>query len=118
MSDRWKKSFLIGLPVLTVTIIAIFLTISFTTNDPYWLNRGGALVAACSAGALIIQIVLEIGIERRRHELEIARGETEESSLSPVLETLAEGINERKTQQESSELIREQLQIAAIVVVC
>jgi hypothetical protein len=115
MSDR-AKIFVIGLPAGVVIIIAIFVVISFVTHNPHWLNRGGALVAACAAAAILVQIILEIDIERRRHELE-KRG-AKAVPPSSVIQDLGRRLYEHRLKQQGSNLTRERLEIAATVVAC
>ncbi|MGZ8937015.1 MAG: hypothetical protein ACXW02_05970 [Halobacteriota archaeon] len=117
MNDRLKL-FLIGLPLLAATIIAIFVAISFVTDDPHWLNRGGALVAACSAGAIFFQIRSEIGIERERHELEsISHITAKVSPISPV-DRVRDRLVAKKIERQGAGLTEERLKIAASVVLC
>jgi hypothetical protein len=108
MSDR-SNIFVIGLPAGVVIIIAIFVVISFVTHNPHWLNRGGALVAACAAGAILVQIILEIDFERRRHALENRGAKT--APPSSVVEELGLRLYEHRLKQQGSNLTKNGLRL-------
>jgi len=89
------------------------------THDGHWLNRGGALIAALAAGSVLLQIVVEIGLERRRHDIEShahSGGEPREALL-PV-EVLAERLRRSQSKRELERLERQRLMIASRVVAC
>ena len=77
--------------IILPTTIAIVLTISVVigvwAGDPHWLNRGGAAIAAVSAGAILFQITTELKIEEERKKLEHDAEATENNrsidTLSP-----------------------------------
>jgi hypothetical protein len=54
-----------------IVIVAVFVLIAVMKDDPHWINRGGAFLAACAAVAVLKQTFLE---ERRRHVGEAGAG--------------------------------------------
>ena len=51
--------------VLVLSVVA-----AVRTGDEHWVQRGGALIAAIAAGAVMLQIVVEMGLERRHSDIE------------------------------------------------
>ena len=107
-----------GLPVATVAGIAAFLVISVATCDPHWLNRGGNVVAACVAVAVIFQVRSEIAIEKATGQLDAPpRGQNVMSSAGPVGRKARE-LHERRNAGTRILLTEERLQMVKIVVMC
>lgn len=111
-----SKLFLIGLSVLEISIIAAFIVLGLASQDPQLLSRGGALVAACAAGAILVQILLEIEIEGERARSRSTTNETN-TIYSRSRVRFMERIKAARRTQKDSRLKTERLKIAAIVVV-
>lgn len=92
-------------------------------SDAHWVCRGGAAIAALAAGAVGLQIAVEISIERQRHTLqghdEAARGRVpEEATAFSALERLALRIHKIQVSERLSRLDSYRLQMALRVVLC
>jgi hypothetical protein len=110
-----SKFLIIGLPILSAMVIALFAAISLTTHDPHWLNRGGAVVVACSTIAILFQIKFEIDIEKKRHELDkVPEAKTDLTTISPI-KNLAVRLEIKRLNRQ---VTRQRLQLAASVVMC
>lgn len=107
--NRYSQILIIALPVLVGVVIVGSLFISFAYQDPYWLNRGGALIAALSALAILPQIVHELHIDKQIRELEGASRRVGRSSALSPREELTEYLL-------SVRFTKRRLRIAAIVV--
>lgn len=104
--------------ILALVTLSIFLFVSFFTHDPHWLNRGGALISAFSAGAIFFQIKFEIGLENERQQLQEPLHKRDKSvSLSPV-ERVENLLKTKKIDHQDGKLITERLQVVAIIAVC
>ena len=105
--------------LLIAAVLAGAVVLALRTHDGHWLNRGGALIAALAAGSVLLQIVVEIGIERRRHDIEshAHSGGDAREALLPV-EVLAERLRRSQSKFEIERLERQRLMIASRVVVC
>jgi hypothetical protein len=116
--NRHTKSIVLGLPIFVAGVIVAFAAISLITREPHVLNRGGALAAACSAGAVFFQIISEMRIEKNRKALENrAEKEDEPASLSPV-SRLTGKLKERQRERQDLHLTEERLLIARSVILC
>ena len=114
MSDQ-SKPLMIGLLILVVAVFVIFLIISFIAHDSHWLNRGGALITACAAGAVFFQIRLEIDIEKEKHKLKNSSYKaTRTYAISPI-EEKAQNLMSNKTNHQDSRLNEKRLRIGAVV---
>ncbi len=50
-------------------ILAVSVVIARITGDGHWINRGGATIAAMAAGAVLLQIMVEIELEKESRDL-------------------------------------------------
>ncbi|WP_147094446.1 hypothetical protein [Nitrosococcus oceani] len=48
-----------ALPIVVLSIIMGSIYLAFTHQDPHWINRGGALLAAVAASLAIMEATLE-----------------------------------------------------------
>lgn len=89
------------------------------THDGHWFARSGALIAALAAGAVLVQIAVEIGLEHERHALEARREQSgPPGGLLMPIDRLAARIFENQTRQAVQRLERQRLRVALRVVVC
>jgi hypothetical protein len=63
----------ITLPIIVVVFVVFGFWMSLYTQDPHWMNRSGALVAAVAALAILLQIRAELRLEHEREELDAKR---------------------------------------------
>ena len=54
----------VTLPTLVVITIGLGIVFSYLGNDPHWLNRAGALIAAIAAVAILVQIGADLDHRR------------------------------------------------------
>jgi len=107
-----------GLWLLALLVFVVSVIVARLTGDPHWLSRGGALIAALAAGAVLLQIALEIGLERARHQIEARHGETEPlEPLSPI-DRLAKRLKESRDKRQVEGIEQQRLKIAFRVVSC
>lgn len=107
----------VTLPAVVLSIIIAGVVLSFSTHDPHWLNRAGALVAAVAAIAVLMQISAEIRLEREREAVDIRIGVAEDRALpSTPLDDLEVRLTVNRLQVERSRITHERLQVAVFVV--
>jgi len=104
------------LPVVVAGLTAFGVLMSFGTGDPHWLSRAGALIAAVAAGAIIVQIVIEIHLEGKRSALEDRVHNLQDEAQATPLDDLASRLSAKRLEVHSGRLSRERLIVAAYVV--
>lgn len=67
-----KSSFHLRVTLPTVVLIMVLAGFSLCValGDAHWLNRTGALIAAVAAGAIMLQIRAELGLEKQKEVYE------------------------------------------------
>jgi len=121
MLEKWAA--LLQTKLLWVLASAVLITswiAAIRTADPHWVNRGGALIAAIAAGSVLLQIVLEMGLEKRHSEIENELNHVATPSPDSLLtmERTAQRIEKRRLQKNMNALEKGRLRIVLHVVVC
>jgi hypothetical protein len=107
-------SLLLGAAVIVLAVAAV---LAWHLSDPHIINRGGALISAMAAGAILVQILHEIRIEDSRRKLENEKESMPDEIVSPI-GRLAERLAQGKRNREIEALKKSRLQIASYVVSC
>lgn len=119
-SERLQYSFhlLVTLPVLIIAIIIAGVYLSFLTHDPHWLNRAGALIAAVAAPLIIVQILVEIRLEREKEAVDTRIRETNKHNwVEAPINKLKHRLEINNLQTKRSQILGRRLQVAIFVVV-
>ena len=120
MPEKYPRTILTRLLWLAALLIfAASVVIARATGHGHWVNRGGAVIAALAAGAVLLQIMVEIQLDRQREMLEAART-PEENALPPgalPLEVLEFRLAQQELESKKSELHHDRLLVARRVVV-
>lgn len=102
---------------LSTFIIAVFFVIAAVTEDPHWLQRGGALLAAISATLAIIEAFFERKIEVRSVEAGLEEAESRRQSPLRALERKIRGARFRQgAERLSSDKARIVFTVSAIAI--
>ena len=108
----------IVLPFLIVGLMAVGVWLSISMHDPHWLNRSGAAIAAVAAGAILLQIRVEVKIEDRRKKLQEEAARTEEVDRSTPVGALEAKLAATRIERRHEALTTTRLMVAAYVVGC
>ncbi|WP_162254418.1 hypothetical protein [Pelomonas sp. Root1444] len=102
---------------MVVLVLLASLMLAWHLDEPHIANRGGALVSAMAAGALLLQIRFEVKLEDARRALEEEGPASRPIPLMPT-EVLADRLLERERQSAMAHLTRRRLRVASCVVLC
>jgi hypothetical protein len=108
----------IVLPLLIIAMVAVGVGLGLATRDPEWLKRSGAAIAAVAAGAILLQIRVELKIEQRRRNLEKETGRAEEVDRSSPMGALEARLTVGRIERMNAELTTTRLKVAGFVVAC
>lgn len=104
---------------LALVIVVLSWVKAVSANDAHWVNRGGALIAALAAGSVLLQIVVEIELERRRVKVESRMaGSIHSPESMSVIERKAMQMEKNKIHQQVEDLEQQRLRVVLNVVVC
>lgn len=102
--------------VLLVFALSVFM--AQHTGDGHWVNRGGAVIAAIAAGSIVLQIMIEMGLEERQRELDAQNDLPSPVSARPSpIERLSLILTKKAVAEQSLGLKRQRLRVAFRVVV-
>jgi hypothetical protein len=71
-ADVVSRVLRVALPLAAALVVVGGAWIARVTGEPHWLKRAGALIAAIAAGAIIVQIIVEMRLEHQRGEIDHA----------------------------------------------
>ena len=103
-------------PALVVLLVGGGGWLAWFTQDPHWLNRAGALVAAAGAAAILLQINAEMRMEEERAGLEARANRAREAAGSGPLDALELRLNLKRLEHTRGALAKRRLMIATYVV--
>ncbi|MDN3920123.1 hypothetical protein [Roseateles violae] len=105
------------LPAAAIAVFLASLLLAWWKHDAHWVQRGGALISALAAAAILLQILHEMRLEESRHEIETQGAQEQGEAIGPI-DALATRIAGRQRERAIEELKRSRLRIAGYVVGC
>jgi hypothetical protein len=116
--NKRADAFIVILTSFVIIIFIAFAIISFSTKNPHWLNRGGALIAAIGAIAIIFQIQYEIALEKEMKKIEPDDSLSKHEDFESPIDRTAFILRLNDMHRKSKALTNERLRISAVVVIC
>lgn len=99
-------------------VFALSVLMAQYTGDGHWVNRGGAVIAAIAAGSIVLQIMIEMGLEERQRALDAENELSPPVSARPSpIERLSLILSKKAMAEQSLGLKRQRLRVAFRVVV-
>lgn len=101
-----------------LVIIVLSLIVAKYTGEGYWVNRGGAVIAALGAASVLPQIMEEMRLEDKLRELEKKHDLRNKNVVASTrVDELARKLAEKELKGEMSAVHGERLYVASRVVV-
>jgi hypothetical protein len=115
---RIDRATLLGLTLVGAALLVMVASfyLAWRLADPHIAGRGGALISAMAAGAILYQILYEVQLEDSRRALEVAPS-TDPEPIRPI-DQLAERLLERERKLAMAALTTRRLRLASYVVSC
>jgi hypothetical protein len=105
------------LPILILLIVSGGVWLSIHTDEPHWLNRAGAVVAAIAAGSILGQIKAEMRVEEERARVESQKNAvSQKTPPTTPLDELANSLAVKRLELQKARLSHQRLVVAAFVV--